>query len=194
MRIGIDLDDVLLDFGNAFLEFHNARYSTSQKREDMNTFFMEKIWNITQEEVNQRIADFYLSEAHSKAGPVAGAIEAINILRKNHELFVVTAKPLSIKSVVDTWMLKYFPNVFKAIFFTRVDRADKNPRKKSDICKELQISVFIDDALHNAEDLAASNIRVFLLDCPWNQGELPPLVKRVHKWGEIVEQIENIKG
>jgi uncharacterized HAD superfamily protein len=49
--IGIDLDDVLLNFNDAFLDFHNSTYSTSNKREDITSFYLEEIWGISKEEI-----------------------------------------------------------------------------------------------------------------------------------------------
>jgi uncharacterized HAD superfamily protein len=51
---------------------------------------------------------------------------------------------------------------------------------------ELGIEVFIDDSLHNAEDIASIGIPVYLLDAPWNQGETGQLIKRVYSWKEII--------
>lgn len=190
MKIGIDLDDVLLDFNSAFLVFHNAKYGTNAKREDMKSFFIEEVWEMTHEEAHRRIDEFYKTPEHENAVPIAGAVEAIDILKKDHELYLVTAKPSWLKGNVDAWVAAYFPSAFKETVFTRMTLLDKSARKKSEICKELGIEAFVDDSMHNAKDIGESGIPVFLIDAPWNQGALPRNVKRVKGWGEIVDEIQ----
>ena len=60
-------------------------------------------------------------------------------------------------------------------------------RLKSDVCKELGVEVMIEDSLSQAKEIAPCVRKIFLLDCPWNQGDLPMNVARVYSWDEIVE-------
>ena len=61
MKIGFDLDEVLVEFADPFLEFHNFCYGTSLKREECSTYFFEKIIGVTQEEIIKRISEFHKS-------------------------------------------------------------------------------------------------------------------------------------
>ncbi len=56
---------------------------------------------------------------------------------------------------------------------------------KSSICRRIKADIFIDDALHNVEDVAQAGIRTLLFDQPWNRVEIPPGIIRVRSWAEI---------
>jgi len=83
--IGIDLDDVLLDFNTALCEWHNLKYGTSYTRADIFSFDLKDVWKCPQEETNKRIVEFYNSEFHPKALPVPGTVEAIKKLKQNND-------------------------------------------------------------------------------------------------------------
>jgi uncharacterized HAD superfamily protein len=187
--IGVDLDDVLLNFADPFISFNNLHYGTTHRREQITSFLMEDIWGITGDEVNRRIRAFYHCDTHKHALPIEGAIEGIKKLADTHELHIVSSKSAETSAYMTDWLRKHFPNAFRSVHFTRNDQDDKHPREKANICKELGVEVFIDDALRNAEKIAAVSIPVLLYDTPWNQGPTPPLVTRVYSWQEIVAHI-----
>jgi uncharacterized HAD superfamily protein len=62
-------------------------------------------------------------------------------------------------------------------------------RSKADVCRELGVGVMIEDSMSQAKEIAASGCRVLLLDCPWNQGDLPENVTRIYSWKEIVAHL-----
>jgi len=185
--IGIDFDDILLNFIDAFIDFHNLHYGTASKREHMTTYYLEKIWNITPEELQNRLHAFYRSDHHKNALPVAGAIEAITTLSKDHSIYIITASPEDVNIQIETWIGKHFTNRFDGIHYVRKTSFDKNIRKKREVCEELNIEVYIDDAIHNAEDVASLGIPVLLLDAPWNQGDVALPIRRIYSWSEIIE-------
>ena len=75
--IGFDLDDVLLDFNNAFCLYHNRIYDTNICRSDLTVFEYDNILNCSKKETIKRVVDFYTTPDHLNSVPVAGAIEAI---------------------------------------------------------------------------------------------------------------------
>ncbi len=188
-KIGIDLDDILLDFNGAFIEYHNSKYGTTLKKENTTTFFLEEILDIPREEAMLRLRDFYLSSHHEEAAPIDGAVEALVDLARTNKLLIISASPEEIRIRIESWLKKHFINTFESIHFTRKMSTDTHSLKKSEVCQSLGIDVFVDDALHNAENIAECGIPVLLLDRPWNQGEVPKLVTRVYSWSEIVKKL-----
>ena len=61
------------------------------------------------------------------------------------------------------------------------------------ICKSLDVTLMIDDGLHNALDLAENNIECILLDKPWNRKVEAnhPLIHRVQHWQEIIDNLNS---
>ncbi|MBI4155789.1 MAG: hypothetical protein HY507_00980 [Candidatus Zambryskibacteria bacterium] len=188
MIIGFDLDDVLLNFQDTMRVYHNETYGTKDTLEDSRVWNLWERWNCTPEESVRRLKEFFEHPSHYNVVPLPGSVEAVQELKKNHTLVIVSAKPENLKQRTFEWLDKYFPNSFAKVIFTR-PHYDPNKRKKSEVCKELGIEVFIEDAPHNAEDVASAGIPVLLFDWPWNQVPLPERVTRVFSWPEIIERL-----
>lgn len=189
--IGFDLDDIILDFNNSLRGYYNEMYQTDYKREHMTSFYLDKVWGLPQNEMADRIRRFYNHEVHWATPPVPGAVESIKKLSGDHKLIVITAKPETIRQKTEEWLSRHFSNVFESLHFTNHFIGDAAKRKKSEVCLELGVEVFVEDALHNAVDVAGAGIPVLLLDAPWNQGEIPSGVTRVFSWDEIVEKLNS---
>lgn len=194
MIIGVDLDDVLLDFTEHLLRFVNTRYGTRHQRKDSFNFNLEKVWNEPKEIVDQKILEFYRSSEHVQAMPFPDAIGGICALKAaGHELHLITSKPDSLKDVTEKWLDTHFPRSFTGVHFMNEFHGTGKKRTKAEVCKLLGVELFIDDALHNARNIAAVGIPVLLLDAPWNQEEVIPPITRVKSWEEIVEKVGQIK-
>lgn len=189
--IGFDLDDVLLAFNETINDWHNVQYGTDKKKEDFVSSGYANIWNCSEEEVAKRIFDFYISKEHLDSPVVEGSVEAIKELKAdNNKLYIITAKPDTLREEMETWLDKNFPNMFDGIYFTNQFHGKGLKRTKSEFCKDLGVEIFIDDFLHNAKDISDSGIPVLLFDAPWNQVGLEnELITRVYSWKEIVEKI-----
>ncbi len=187
--IGFDLDDILLNFNDTLRAYYNTVYKTHFEREHMISFHLDKLWGLPMEETAERVLQFYNHESHLNALPVEGSMEGIEKLAKNHTLFLITAKPELLREKTEEWLTKYFPGMFAGVHFTNHFIGDTGKRKKSEVCLELGIEVFVEDALHNAQDVADAGIPVLLFDTPWNQAEVLPPITRVFSWPEIVEKL-----
>lgn len=183
--IGVDLDDVLLDFNSALCEWHNLKYGTSYTRADIFDFDLKNVWNISQEETNQKIVEFYHSKNHSDSLPMPGAVEAIKKLKQNNHLVIITSKPEYLRGQTDIWLQKYFPNSFESVHFTNNFHRNGSKTAKADICDKLGVSVYIEDSIENAKTIAAPDRQVLLFNSPWNQSPIPPELVRVNSWEEI---------
>ena len=186
MIIGLDLDDVLFDFTPGLHAYHNRFYDTSFELEDFKQNLAE-MWGCSKEEERKRIFDFYSSQEHWDSLPVFGAVEGINNLRQHHDITIITAKPEALKDKTLEWLGRHFPQTFEQIHFTNQYHGSGLRRTKGEVCRGLGISIFVDDFIHNAEDVANAGIRTLLFDAPWNQGEINPLVTRVYSWDEITD-------
>lgn len=189
--IGIDLDDCVLDFNNALHAYHNKKYGTSVARKDIISYDIEKLWNCSPEEASKKVFEFYSTAEHDAALPVPGAYEAMAVLKKANELHLISSRSEKISDLTLRWVDKNFPGRFKSVTLTNQYFGIKeNVRSKADVCRELHIDVMVEDSLSQAKEIAMVVSRVFLLDCPWNQGELPHNVIRVNSWKEIVSQLK----
>lgn len=192
MIIGFDLDDILFDFMTPFHSYNNKRYSTSYERPQYRKD-LAKMWGVSEEEEVKRVFDFYQSPEHWNALPMAGAVEGVKNLRQKHNLFIITSKPENLKDKTLEWLDKHFPQMFDGVHFTNQYHGNGLRRTKGDVCRGLGVKFFVDDFLHNVEDVASSGVPALLLDAPWNQGEVKPPVTRVYSWEEIVKVLSSQK-
>ena len=190
MRIGVDLDDVVIDLQNAIVSFHNERYGTAFTRNDHRTFNLWEVWGCSREEAVGRIYEFFQSDWFFNVPPMMHAETGLHALAaRGHELYAITDRTNDVVEETKKWIAQHFPETFQEIHFANHFTKSGPARKKSEICRELGITTLIDDSKDNAIDCAAAGIRVLLLDQPWNQGELPAGVERVFSWDEIVKKI-----
>ncbi|MEO5646467.1 MAG: hypothetical protein ABIO57_01700 [Candidatus Paceibacterota bacterium] len=188
--IGFDFDDVLFDFMPTLNRWHNQTYNTAHTIEEYITFELHEVWGCLPHEAVGRVSAFYQSDECNNALPLRDAKEALTILKEKYKLVIITARPESMEKVVQEWLAQHCGGIFDEVIFTNhyFDTALK--RTKSSVCVELGVKVFIDDALHNAEDVAAAGIPVLLFDTPWNRTDVSPLITRVSSWREVLEKIQ----
>lgn len=109
---------------------------------------------------------------------------------KDHEIFIVTARPNRFKKKTEDWFKIHFTNI-PPIIYTG-DFHKTNGGKKWEVCKQHSISVMIEDNSIYATDCAMQGIQTILFDTPWNQGIYHPNMKRVKSWPEAITFIESI--
>ncbi|MDD5165621.1 MAG: hypothetical protein PHG25_03785 [Candidatus Pacebacteria bacterium] len=191
--IGVDMDDVLIEFNKHFCLYHNRLYGTTLEKKDIFSFDLTEVWQAPREVIVDRVLNFINSTDHDNALPVAGAIDAIKKLSKDNTLIVVTSRADELKEVTLKWLDTHFTGLFSQVVFTNSFPGNGKKKKKSEACKECSIEIFIDDAPEHIRDISTNGVHSLLLDNPWNQHELPPNVKRVYSWDEIVQYIASDK-
>lgn len=194
MNIGVDIDEVLAELLESFLEYHNLKYKTNTKKKDMFAYSFREVFGGTEEENQQKVLDFFKSNHFHTIKPVKGALEIIKLLAPEHRLCIITARPHVIRQETEQWLSNHFPNSFHCINLTNQWHGVGEKQLKSQVGKKHKIDIMIDDSLHHALDCASQGIHVLLADFgyPWNKSEkLPENIKRVRSWEEIIEEIES---
>jgi len=190
MRLGIDLDEVLSDTLASFIQFHNLRYGTDYRESDFVSYKFEDIMKLPSEDVVVRILQFY-SECNAEISPVAGAKGILEKLARDHELYVITARPDAIKTLTRIWLEDHYPGLFKEVIFAHNIYVGCARRKKLDFCQEHDIKMMIDDTLENIADCQLAGIQGVLYDRPWNRGNSLDSVIRVSGWEHIAQIVED---
>lgn len=190
--LGVDFDDVLFSFNDCFLDYNRAKYGLNMKRTDLFDFDYGKTFPCPPEETTRRVLEFYETPEHMEGVAVPGSMDAIRALSKDFDIHVVTSRNENLRSRVADWIKLKFANLLSSIHFTgQYNAASDHKLTKVDVCNDLGIEVFVEDALHHATPLAESGRKVFLLNNPWNQQpELHPNITRVNSWDEIVSLLK----
>lgn len=176
MKILIDIDDTISNFGEVLLKYLNQQYDTDYKKDDIinwkwfrNNF--QNPWQPTE-------YFFFWDEVIIDKDAI-NCIE--NLAKKGHEVYLVTAS---------------FPNDTLGYKIRKVlENFNKNLINQSNIiiCYNkgmIKGNIRIDDGIHN---LYNDSINI-LFDQPWNQNikGIIPSFERKKSWKEIEIYLENI--
>ena len=133
----------------------------------------------------------------SKFMPMPGSVLAIKKLAKDFDLYMVTARTKYIKKHTRIWLNYHFPKMFKKIIFGQYRKEGEFKKTKGEICKELGISMIIDDRIDYALDCYKHGVKAIVFDYkdgyPWSKGKLPKDVKKAKDWKEVLDIIKKTK-
>lgn len=191
MKIAFDLDDVLSSFNLIFVDYHNRHYGTNLTYDDIHDFYPPNVYKVSEKESLRRIFEFYRTEECANLPVEPGAKELIDYLIKmGHELYVITARDPEISEHTLAWLKKNFDGKFKDVIMTKQFSQElgvNNNYKKSEACKKYGIDILVEDAIHNAEDVASQGIKAIFVTKPWNKSYnfTNPNIIRVANLNEI---------
>ncbi len=194
MRLGVDIDDVLVDALPHFLAAFNARFGKSvpleQAEWEIFRAFPEippaarrAFWRTLEEErfLFQR--------------PVRPeAAEAVRHLRAlGHDLFLVTGRlPWHREPTLQWLATQGLGEAFKDLLVREL-RAPREDHKRG-AAAALRLEIFVEDERRTAEVLLTLPLTVFLLDRPWNRGPALPGLTRVRNWTEVLAHLTTLSG
>jgi uncharacterized HAD superfamily protein len=193
MKIGVDMDGVLVGLIEGLIDYHNKTRGTDFSKEDLKTNAIEDKTGFTFDEAIDFIREFLRSEDGEQLCPIDGATSTLSFLKDTHghELFLITARSEHVGDATRSWVNKHLPGLFSEIHLLGLpDKSEEAPKTKGSLAEDMGIRFFIEDSLSNARNIASHGVLVFLLDRPWNQDtNLPPLITRVKNWYEIKEKL-----
>ena len=188
--IGIDLDEVAINFIDPFCEWHNLNYGTNLTREGVYSFKLHKVMNCSQEEGIERVLKFQRSHYFENLKPFPDSVIGIKALSQDNNLHIVTSRLTEFGKQTQRH-INLLPNVFSGVYTTGAYPGEYSPSiMKSSICKKLGITTILEDNLDEALDCAKNEIRALLFNRPWNQtNHLNEYITRVYSWQDALEKI-----
>lgn len=187
MKIGVDLDEVIVEFVRAFLDFYNQKFDTNYFFEQWRTYNFWEVFGKTKEETVRVVDEFYNSKLFDEMKLIDGSKESIEKLAEKNQLSIVTSRPLRFREKTEKFSKKYFSTIPIKIFYSN-STSEGHDSGKARVCKREGIEIFIEDDLECAVKCAEAGVRVFLLSKPWNRGKLDGII-RVYNWKEILKKI-----
>lgn len=187
-KIAVDLDGVVMEFAETFLEFRNERYNSNYKKEDIFTYDFWNVFGVSREQSIKDVLDFYNSPKFEGIAPIPNSQETMSLLSEKYFIAALTARPDFTRDKTLNWLEKYFPNIFSEFHFTNFAGNGKM-KNKSDFCIQYGYETLIDDYHQHVNECAAKGIQTFLLTQPWNWETLHPKVVRVRNWNEIQQRL-----
>lgn len=191
MKIGIDIDGVILDY-ERILKTYGDLYDFIELKKDgivnRNEHYLRNRYNWTEEERMDFVNRYFLEL--SKITPlVPGAKTIINMLKKEgNELIIISARGGMIEEMKDVALEKFEEEnlTFNKYYWKQED--------KLEVAKRENIDIMIDDSYDVCKKLSANGIRtIYFRDKEMKLLEQNEYLKEVSNWGEIYRYIKNLE-
>ena len=188
MKIGIDIDGVILDY-ERILKTYGDLYDFIELKKDgivnRNEHYLRNRYNWTEEERMDFVNRYFLEL--SKITPlVPGAKTIINMLKKEgNELIIISARGGMIEEMKDVALEKFEEEnlTFNKYYWKQED--------KLEVAKRENIDVMIDDSYDVCKKLSSNGIRtIYFRDKEMKLLEQNEYLKEVSNWGEIYRYIK----
>lgn len=188
MKIGIDIDGVILNSENLFrvkAELYDLLELKRSGITDKKGFLEAERYNWTKNEI-ENFREKYLIQATKESSLMPGAKEVLELLKNDgHELIIITARGLTIKGMKEVGEEKL--NEF-GLKFDKYYWAIEN---KFEICKKENIDIMIDDKESVCKQTSEKKIKtLYFRDVGREKLEENEYLKEVNNWGEIYRIIK----
>lgn len=188
--IVIDLDNVLAQSAQAFVDFSNQQFNAGITLKDYNENW-SKMWGVSYEEAERRGAVMRQHDIHQTYDPMPDALAVLQDLRSQYRLVILTSRREVTRPATDAWLERHYPVIFDDVLFSGIwdgsDRSDGHLMTKGDQYKALGAAYVIDDHLKHCAAATEHDVTGLLFgDYPWNQhDDLPSGVVHCANWQAI---------
>lgn len=190
MKIGIDLDGVVIDSETTFRTYEEIFDIDVLKVNNLINKEEPKFqarYNWTSEQEKEFIEKYFLTIS-KESNLMSGFIAIYNLLKKQgHEFVVITARGGFIKEMKDDAIRVLEENNIK------FDKYYWNVQDKLEICKNEKVDIMIDDDWRIIKKLADDEVKtLYFRDTNLMKLEENEYIKEVNNWGEIYRYIRKI--
>ena len=189
MKIGIDLDGVVIDSETTFRTYEEIFDIDTVKGNNLINREEPKFqarYNWTEEQKQEFIEKYFLTVS-KESNLMSGFIGVYNLLKKQgHEFVVITARGGFVKEMKDDAIrLLEENNITFDKYYWKID-------DKFEVCKNENVDIMIDDDWRIIKNLAANNIKtLYFRDTNLVKLEENKYIKEVNNWGDIYRFIRN---
>lgn len=193
MKVMLDFDDVTFGFNRGFFPWLERTHGLKLRFEDVRNFHYHTILGISPDRLIELFDEFVLGDGHQELRPVEGAIEILEALSQDgYEFVMCSSRPQKYRDPTFELIERYCSgiNISKTFLLGCHDGGNEERLTKLCVCEREGLTWAIDDAPHNATDLARGGISTLMLDRLWNQHcAQHKNIYRVFSWGEIYSLI-----
>lgn len=190
MKIGIDLDGVVIDAETTFRTYEEIfdldilKGNNLINREEPK-FQTRYNWN---EEQEKEFIEKYFLKVSKESNLMSGFVGVYNLLKnQGHEFIVITARGGFVKELKDDAIRLLKKNNIK------FDKYYWKINNKLEICKKENVDIMIDDDWRIIKNLSDNSIRtLYFRDTNLKKLEENEYIKEVNNWGDIYRYIKTI--
>jgi len=185
--VAIDCDDVLLPSMIRIVERYNVLYQTAVELEYAHTSAYPG-WNADRDTIHGRILEIQTSPEYAVTPPFEDAIATVHRLAVEHELHLVTARPVTMTAVTNAMINTYFGECFAGVEHVGLDGS------KGEICRRIGADVLVDDNLKHLVDAASYGTihGMWFGEYPWQQNDSSDVAIRCADWTAVEKEIAYI--
>lgn len=191
MKIGIDLDGVVIDSEETFRtydEIFDIDFLHGNNLIDRSEPKFQQRYNWTDEEEKEYIEKFFMTVS-KESNLMSGFLAVYRLLKKQgHEFIVITARGGFVKELKDDAERLLNENNIE------FDKYYWQVHDKLEICKKEKVDIMIDDDWRIVEKLSKNKIKtLYFRDVNLKELKENEYVKEVNNWGDIYRYFSNIK-
>lgn len=178
-RIAIDLDNVLLDSDSNIRQLIFEETGIESTVKDITDYSYAKSLDLDSETMKRVLDRFHSYPNLTALEPLLGAQNAMSILKLEYEPIIMTSRPVDTYTATEESVRMWFGDIPLV-----------HSNKKSDLCKKLKIDTIIEDHPDTAIQCVYNQMRVFLMDYPWNYPIVDGgLLTRLSNWDMIIDYL-----
>ena len=191
MKIGIDLDGVVIDSETTFRtyeEIYDIDTLNGNNLVDRQEPKFQARYNWTNEQEKEFIERYFL-KVSKESGLMSGFISVYNLLKEQgHEFEVITARGGLLKEMKDDAIRLLEENDIK------FDKYYWHIKDKLEVCKNENVDIMIDDDWRIIKKLADNGVKtLYFRDTNLKTLEENEYVKEVNNWGDIYRAIKEME-
>lgn len=192
MKIGIDLDGVVIDSETTFrtyeeiFDINTLRGNNLINREEPK---FQQRYNWTNEQEKEFINKYFL-QVSRESNLMSGFVGVYNLLKNSeNEFIVITARGGFLKEMKDDAIRLLEENNIK------FDKYYWKVQDKLEICKKENIDIMIDDDWRIIKNLADNNVKtLYFRDTNLKKLEENEYIKEVNNWGDVYRYFKELKN
>ena len=182
LKIAVDLDGVVWDIMNVFVDIYNRLYKEDNKVEDIDDwyYFPQERWEVVYPLTLPRIMEYPMLDPYIPT--------YLYLLNKIHDVSIITKEQNPIKLLEQKLITL---GIYKGREYNEIIRLDISDKKLN-----YPFNVYIDDYPGMAKDMHKYPERTLLFyDQPWNKKNvyITGNVLRVYGWKDILSYIRLIQ-
>lgn len=192
MKIGIDVDGVILDYERV-LRAYGDLYDFIELKKDgiinRNEHLLRNRYNWTEEE-RMNFVNKYFLKLSKQAELLPGAKDVIQMLQnEQHEFIIISARGGMIEEMKDIALEKFEENglIFNKYYWKQDD--------KLEVAQKENIDIMVDDNYGVCKKMSENKIKtIYLRDKEMKNLEQNQYLKEVSNWGEIYRYIKGMES
>ena len=191
MKIGIDLDGVVIDSETTFRTYEEIFDINTLKGNNLIDREEPKFqarYNWTEEQEKEFIEKYFL-KVSKESNLMSGFIAVYDLLRnQGHEFVVITARGGHVKEMKDDAIRVLDENNIK------FDKYYWHVKDKLEVCKNENVDIMIDDDWKIIKNLSDNKVKtIYFRDTNLKVLEENEYIKEVNNWGDIYRTIKEME-